>query len=226
MTRFRTVVFDVNETLSDMSAMSSRFTDIGAPPHLADVWFTSLLRDGFAVAVAGGQEPFAAVGEHVLRGVLSAVSLNRDVDAAVDHVMSGFSDLPTHPDVVEGIRSLRAGGHRLVTLSNGSASVAEKLLTTAGIVAEFDHLLSVEDAGVWKPGIGAYEYAARRCGESVGDMLLVAVHPWDVNGAAIAGMATAWVNRSGAPYPRFFAQPDVTVTDLVQLATELTPRPS
>jgi 2-haloacid dehalogenase len=219
--RYRTLVFDVNETLSDMSALSGRFADIGAPPYLAQVWFSSLLRDGFAVTVAGGQEPFAIVGEQVLRGVLASVTLNRDADAAVDHVMTGFSELPTHPDVVDGIRLLRAGGRRLVTLSNGSTSVAEKLLTTAGIAGEFEHLLSVEDAGVWKPGAGAYDYAARRCGERVGDMLLVAVHPWDVHGAARAGMATAWVNRSGAPYPRFFAQPDFAVTDLVQLAAEL-----
>jgi hypothetical protein len=29
-------------------------------------------------------------------------------------------------------------------------------------------------------------------------MLLVAVHPWDIHGAAQAGMGTAWVNRTGA----------------------------
>ncbi|MDP9165200.1 MAG: haloacid dehalogenase type II [Actinomycetota bacterium] len=219
--RFRTVVFDVNETLSDTSAMGGRFADVGAPEHLGQLWFTSVLRDGFAVTVAGDQQPFAVIGEQVLRGVLASVPLNRDVDAAVDHVMAGFGELPTHPDVVDGIRRLRASGRRLMTLSNGSTSVAEALLTKAGIADHFDQLLSVEDAEVWKPGAGAYRYAAQRCGESIGDMLLVAVHPWDVNGAARAGMATAWVNRSGAPYPGFFARPDVSVADLRDLVAAL-----
>jgi 2-haloacid dehalogenase len=35
------IVFDVNETLSDMSPMAQRFADIGAPEHLAKLWFDS-----------------------------------------------------------------------------------------------------------------------------------------------------------------------------------------
>ena len=38
------IVFDVNETLSDMAPMASRFADVGAPGLLARVWFSTLLR--------------------------------------------------------------------------------------------------------------------------------------------------------------------------------------
>ncbi len=44
------IVFDVNETLSDMAPLARRFADVGAPELLAQVWFASLLRDGFALA--------------------------------------------------------------------------------------------------------------------------------------------------------------------------------
>jgi len=47
------VVFDVNETLSDMAPLAQRFADIGAPPALARLWFAALLRDGFARTAAG-----------------------------------------------------------------------------------------------------------------------------------------------------------------------------
>ena len=33
------------------------------------------------------------------------------------------------------------------------------------------------------------------------EMVLVAVHPWDVDGARRAGLQTAWVNRSGGAFP-------------------------
>ena len=56
------VVFDVNETLSDMTPVTEAFTDLGAPGHLAQVWFAALLRDGFAAAAAGGLVPFAELG--------------------------------------------------------------------------------------------------------------------------------------------------------------------
>ena len=51
--------------------------------------------------------------------------------------------------------------------------------------------------------------------------MLVAVHPWDLDGAARAGLRTAWVDRGGAPYPRSFTDPEVRATDLVDLARQL-----
>jgi 2-haloacid dehalogenase len=48
------MVFDVNETLSDMSPMAQRFSDVGAAAHQAATWFATLLRDGFALTVTGG----------------------------------------------------------------------------------------------------------------------------------------------------------------------------
>ncbi|WP_138731514.1 haloacid dehalogenase type II [Modestobacter excelsi] len=215
------IVFDVNETLSDMSPMAQRFTDIGAPAHLAPLWFASLLRDGFGLAAAGAHRPFADLGADALRTVLHGADLNRDQPAAIDHVMSGFSELTVHPDVTDGIHALRRSGHRLVTLTNGSIQVSETLFANAGIRDQFDTLLSVDDAGIWKPARGAYEYAAHTCGTELSDMLLVAVHPWDIDGAGRAGMTTAWINRAGAPYPESLTPPTMHATSLTDLAGQL-----
>jgi 2-haloacid dehalogenase len=215
------VVFDVNETLSDMVPLGRRFADVGAPELTARIWFASLLRDGFALAVAGDSATFATLGRAALRTVLTGLPLSRDLDAAVEHVMAGFMDLGVHPDVPEGVRALTAAGLRLATLSNGSAAVAERLLTSAGLRDQFERLLSVDDAGVWKPARGAYEYAARTCDVSPSDMILVAVHPWDIDGAARAGMQTAWIDRDGRPYPGYFATPTHTVSALPELAQRL-----
>ncbi len=215
------VVFDVNESLSDMAPMAQRFADVGAPPQLAKLWFASLLRDGFALTASGGTESFARLGAEALRVVLEPEDLTRDLADAVDHVMSGFSALQPHPDVPDGVRALRSAGLRLVTLSNGSTQVADRLLTAAGLRGEFEALLSVEDAGVWKPGRGAYEYAASACGVPASRLVLVAVHPWDIHGATRAGLSTAWINRSGGRYPSYFSSPVLTVTALPELAQQL-----
>ncbi len=53
------VVFDVNETLSDLTPMGQRFADVGVPEWTAKVWFASLLRDGFALTAAGTTERFS-----------------------------------------------------------------------------------------------------------------------------------------------------------------------
>ena len=215
------IVFDVNETLSDMSPMGARFSEVGAPAAMAKLWFATLLRDGFALAASADNGSFAAIGANVLRELLGGAELNRDLDGAVDHIMNGMAGLELHPDVPDGVRALSAAGFRLTTLSNGSAQIAEKLFGAAGIREEFEALLSVQDAPAWKPARPSYDYAAAACGTEPAEMLLVAVHPWDIHGAARAGMRTAWLNRSGGSYPEHFQAPDFTVTTLTGLPAAL-----
>ena len=214
------IVFDVNETLSDMSPMGGRFAEAGAPEHLAKLWFATLLREGFALSAAGDAAPFGQIGAEALTGLLEGAGL-ADPAGTARRLACSVADLPLHPDVPEGIHALRAAGLRLVTLTNGSAQVAEKLFGAAGIRDEFEALLSVEDAPAWKPHPSSYRYAAQRCGAREEDMMLVAVHPWDIHGAARAGLRTAWVNRTGAAYPSYLARPELTVASLTHLAAEL-----
>jgi 2-haloacid dehalogenase len=208
-----TVLFDVNETLSDLAPLRRRFEDLGLPGELAQVWFASTLRDGFALTVVGRNPAFLDLARDAARTLVG--------DAGVDHVLGGFAELGLHADVAPGVRALRAAGLRLATLSNGSPSVAERLLSEEGLREEFDVALSVEDAGAWKPAPEAYEYAVRVCGVEPADVVMVAVHPWDLLGAAHAGLRTAWVDRLGAPYPRSMPAPDVVVRRLDDLAFAL-----
>ncbi|MHA7240653.1 haloacid dehalogenase type II [Arthrobacter sp. TMS1-12-1] len=217
------VVFDVNGTLSDLGRMSQHFEEIGAPGHLAALWFASVLRDGFALTAAGGNTPFADVAEDALSTVLADQLLNRDAGEAIGHVMTRFQELPVHPDVVEGIRALAARGIELAALTNGAAATAEALLERAGIREEMGPVLSVEDAPRWKPAPESYAYALGTVRRTADDVVLVAAHPWDIEGAARAGLRTAWLNRAGSPYPAAMARPDHEVSTIGELADILAP---
>lgn len=217
----RLLIFDVNETLSDMSPMAKRFEDVGAPAHLAATWFAGLLRDGFALTAVDSSDSFAHIAAESLRVCLHGLPLNRGAADAVAYIMEGFAGLLVHADVPDGIGALGGLGIRLVTLSNGSASVAEALFDRAGIRGHFERLLTVEDAGRWKPAPEAYTYALHKCGVDPEDAMLVAVHPWDIDGASRAGLATAWVNRTGGPYPEYFRAPDLRAASLTDLADQL-----
>jgi 2-haloacid dehalogenase len=211
------IAFDVNETLSDLSPLGARFLEVGASASAAPLWFASLLRDGFALTAAGANPAFADVAREQLLRQLADVQLNRSLEEAAQHVLAGFASLELHPDVANGLDLLHEDGFRLVTLSNGATSVADRLLTSANVRDRFERLLSVEDAGAWKPSAQAYEYAAQECEVKPEQMLLVAVHPWDVDGAQRAGLQSAWVNRSGAAFPATFLAPTYTVTGVDQL---------
>ncbi|MFI7493817.1 haloacid dehalogenase type II [Kocuria sp. M4R2S49] len=213
------IVFDVNETLSDMGPLSEAFAAEGVPGHLARTWFAGILRDGFAMTAAGGNTAFAEIAQDSLTRLLSEHEASAPGDSA-ERIMGTVKSLDVHPDVVPGVEALSRVAE-LVTLSNGAAQVAETLLASAGLRQHFSELLSVEDAPAWKPARSAYDHAVQRCGREPGRMLLVAVHPWDIHGAHRAGLRTAWINRTGAEYPGYFSRPDLEAGDLPALADQL-----
>ena len=215
VTRPALLLLDVNETLSDMAPMRDRFADVGLDADLAPLWFASVLREGFAVAAAGGLVPFAEVAAEQLR-VLAGP------DAPADEVLAAFTALDVHPDVRRGLADLAATGVRVATLSNGAASVAEGLLERAGVAEHVERVLSVEDAGAWKPAAASYRWALEQLGVEPADAMLVAVHPWDTAGAQSVGLASAWVDRSGeGHFPAYLPDPTLRVASLVDLAARL-----
>jgi 2-haloacid dehalogenase len=212
------LLFDVYETLSDMSPLGGRFVDVGAPAPLARTWLATLLLEGFALTAARAPAHFSQLAVGTLRSILAGLPLNRDADEAVAHIMGGFDELEVQSDVPAGLSALAALGPRLVTLSNGEVAVAERLFERAGLSGRFERQLSTEDAGIWKPAPAAYAYATGRCRSRPTAMMLVAAHPWDINGAHLAGLRTAWINRTGARYPEYFNAPTLEARSLTDLA--------
>jgi len=220
MPRPKVLVLDVNETLSDLEPMRERFQEAGLPRHALDAWFAATLRDGFALTAAGSYPTFPDVASGALRALLASHGV--DKADAVDQVLAGFAQLPAHPDVSSGLRRIHAAGIRLVTLTNGATAISDRMLDEAGVLPLLEHRLSVEVPRRWKPHADAYRYAAEVCGVQPAAMALVAVHPWDVDGAHRAGLTGIWVDRRNTPYPIAFLPPDLQVSDLEALADRLT----
>jgi 2-haloacid dehalogenase len=208
------VIFDVNETLSDLSPLGARFEDVGAPRELLATWFAATLRDGIALAASGSYADFREVGRANLRQLLATPD-----DA--EHVLGGFAELPVHPDVPEGLRVLREAGIRIATLTNGTAQIARGLLERAGLDALVERYLDVSQVRRWKPAPDPYLYACSELGAPPAQAVLLAVHPWDVHGARSAGLDGAWLDRQGLPYPEIFEPPDWSGHDLPSLARAL-----
>ncbi|MEV6839270.1 haloacid dehalogenase type II [Streptomyces sp. NPDC051133] len=219
--RPRVLVFDVNETLTDMSPLAGCFAHVGLPGHLLPAWFAGVLRDGVALTLAGGHASFAAVAGDGLRALAAGEEGATDPEQAAAYVLAGLPGLPLHPDVPGGVRTLHSAGFRLVTLTNGSADTTRAVLAGTDLTDCFEAHLDVERPGRWKPAREAYAYALDTVGVPAGDALLVSVHPWDVDGAARAGLATAWLRRTSRPYPSTARPADLTATSLTDLAARL-----
>src|SRR4051812_21493184 len=154
--RPQVIVFDVNETLTDMEPLRARLDAAGADPGLLELWFASTLRDGIALTAAGG---FASFADGATAALARLAPGAESASAA-----EGLSDAQPQPDVVVGLPPLAAAGFRIATLSNGSAGTATRALERAGVSELVERNLSVEAVGRWKPAHEAYAYACTECG--------------------------------------------------------------
>ncbi|MDX2644565.1 haloacid dehalogenase type II [Streptomyces sp. PA03-1a] len=220
--RIGVIVFDVNETLSDMTPLGDRFADVGASADLLPTWFAGILRDGFALTAAGGYADFSEIATENARALLTGLGdWTGDAEVAAHHLVEGFAALTVHPDVPEGVQMLHAAGYRLLTMTNGSQATTQRLLDSAGLLEHFDALLDVSGPRCWKPSRDAYLHATDTAGVRPAEAMLVAVHPWDVDGARRAGLAGAWLRRGRAHYPEIMTPANWEAASLTELAEKL-----
>lgn len=221
--RPQVLVVDVNETLSDLTPLRARFEDIGAPGHLLATWFAGVLRDGFALTAAGGYADFTSIAHDGLQAMLSGLAgWTGDREAAARHILDGFAHLDVHPDVPDGALKLSEAGYRLTAMTNGSVAMTERLLDKAGVLDRFDALSDVSGPRCWKPAPAAYRHVVERVGVRPDQALMVAVHPWDIDGAQRAGLDGAWLRRGASVYPQTATPPRFSAQDLRELADMLT----
>jgi 2-haloacid dehalogenase len=87
-------LLDVNETLFALSGLAPAFEAAGVPVERMPLWFARVLRDGFALAAAGGFAPFAEVACAAFLGLDPDRLITGDADTVHDH----FHRLEPHPD--------------------------------------------------------------------------------------------------------------------------------
>ena len=85
----------------------------------------------------------------------------------------------------------------------------------------FDAILSADQVRALKPQPAPYHLVARTFGAQVDEVTLVAAHAWDVAGALAAGAAAAFVARPGKVLSPLGAQPEITGSDLLEVAEQL-----
>ncbi|GAB3572445.1 haloacid dehalogenase type II [Amycolatopsis endophytica] len=155
----------------------------------------------------------ALLGEH-------GVSLDED---ARTRLVRAWHRLPAWPDSAEGLARLRSR-YVVAALSNGGFALMTNLIKAASL--PFDCVLSAELARTYKPAAEVYRTAAGLLDVAPHEVLMVAAHGWDLNGARAAGLRTAFLERPREKGPHQEADRDVeadlSVTSFGELADALT----
>ena len=213
----RACVFDAYGTLFDVnSAVSHCSTMLGSRgERLAALWREKQLQYSWLRSLQGRHADFWQVTGDALDYALEALGLT---DAALrERLMALYGTLDAFPEVAAVLAGLKARGFTLAILSNGTPDMLRTAIAHAGIGSFLDHVLSVEEVGIYKTAPQVYQLALDRLGVAAREISFQSSNGWDVYAASAFGMRTVWCNRTGQPRERLPGQPDREIPNLQAL---------
>jgi 2-haloacid dehalogenase len=211
------LAFDLYGTLLEVASVGRAAAEVTPQSgDLVDLWRQKQLEYSWLRSLMGRYEDFWAVTGDALDHALDRFGVALDGEARA-RLLGAWLDVRPYGEVPAALDRLRSG-RRLAVLSNGNPDMLEAGLAAAGLRDRFDHVLSVDEVGVFKPHPSVYELATKAFGLPAERILFVSSNGWDAFGARAFGMPVAWVNRGGAPLERLGTPPNLIVADLNALA--------
>lgn len=131
-----------------------------------------------------------------------------------ERLMSLYLSLDPFPEVPAMLAELKTAGVATAILSNGSLIMLEALVDHSGLGDRLDHVLSVEEVGVFKPDPRVHRLAVERLGLPPQAISFQSSNAWDAYAASAFGMQVVWCNRYGHRPERLPGAPDREVRSL------------
>jgi 2-haloacid dehalogenase len=222
-----TLMFDLYGTLVDMQGgLTSAVTPflqrkgwMGSPDALVTWWRRTHFENSMIDALLHREHtPYREIGQRALAYTLERAGIDY-TDEEVAALVSCIERLQPFPDVVAALGKLKQR-YRLTILSNGDPDMLAA--ARPHLQVEFDRIISVAEAGSFKPHVATYRTAAELLGSPPDAILFVANHAFDCVGAKAYGMRTCFVDRRKRPFGDWPYQPDLVVGDFTELADRLT----
>ena len=216
------LVFDAYGTLFDVHCVTRLAEQLypGKGAALSQAWRVKQLEYTWLRSLMGRYEDFNAVTAAALDWAVDALGLDRSA-AASTQLLAEYRRLATFPEVKESLAALGAS-RTLAILSNGHPQMLQAVVDHNGLGATFaDRVLSVHEAGIFKPHPSVYALVVKRLGTAADRIGFVSSNGWDAAGAKAFGFRAYWVNRVGAPVEKLGALPDAIVKDLRGIAAVL-----
>jgi len=222
----RICMFDLYGTVVDMQGGLTRAAApylkakgwMGDPSRLVTWWRRTHYENSMIDALLGRTHiPYREIGRISLAYTLERAGVPHTQEE-VRSLVAEIERLQPFPDAVAALTRLKRK-YRLAILSNGDPDMLEAIKPHLGIA--FDPVISVAEAGSFKPHAAVYRKAAEIVAARPEEILFVANHAFDCVGAKASGMRAAFVDRRKRPFGDWPYQPDLVVGDLKELADVL-----
>jgi 2-haloacid dehalogenase len=211
-------VFDAYGTLFDVGSPVRTLTaEIGAKAdELARLWRQKQLEYTWLRSLMGVHADFWHVTGDALDHALEVLGI--DDPGLKDELMVLYLKLDAYPEVKAALTDIRAKGKRTAILSNGSPSMLDAAVRASGLEKHFDHVISVEEVGIYKPSRRVYRSALHHLKlHDAPSVCFVSGNAWDVQAAAQFGFQAVKVERSPGIDDRIPGRPAARIRSLAEL---------
>jgi 2-haloacid dehalogenase len=216
-------VFDAYGTLFDFASAARACADVlgDQVDRVSVLWRDKQLQYTWLRAAQGRHADFRQVTGDALDFTLETLGLERP--SLRERLMALYLALEPFPEAPGVLATLRRAGLKTAILSNGTPAMLNAAVRRAGLDAMFDAVLSVEDAGVFKPDPRVYQLAVDRLGCPAAAIAFQSSNAWDAYAASAFGMKVVWCNRYGQRRERLPGAPDCEIKTLADLPALVAP---
>ncbi|HEX9389691.1 MAG TPA: haloacid dehalogenase type II [Usitatibacteraceae bacterium] len=212
------LVFDAYGTIFDVHSVVGACEACfpGRGKALSALWRSKQLEYTWLRSLMQRHADFDQVTAEALSFACQALGLAANAEA-LRELPQAYTTLMPFADSLAGLRALR-GGKRLAILSNGTPASLNAVVTHAGLNTTFEQVLSIEEAGIFKPDRRVYRLAVDRLELERERIGFVSSNGWDAAGAKAFGFTVFWVNRTGNPVEALGVYPDYIVAGVDEVA--------
>ncbi|MBU6440939.1 MAG: haloacid dehalogenase type II [Betaproteobacteria bacterium] len=223
LTGIRACVFDAYGTIFDFASAAARCPELPEDKRaaLTATWRDKQLQYTWLRSLQGRYADFWQVTGDALDFALDSLGLLEPGLRA--RLMDLYLHLTAFPEVPATLRALRDAGLVTAILSNGTPTMLEAAVRSAGLNDLFDAVLSAHAVQVFKTDSRVYSYGLRQLGLGGDQVCFLSSNAWDAFAAKAFGMRVVWCNRYGQRPERLPGRPDHEIRSLDQLPALLQP---
>jgi 2-haloacid dehalogenase len=233
LTGVKALMFDFYGTVVDMQGSLTKaitpyleaksYTD-QPPGRLVTWWRRTHFENSMIDGLLGREHtPYREIGRQAVDYTLTRAGIDHTMDEVRD-LVSEIERLTPFPDVIDALTAIRDADMKLVILSNGDPDMLEAGVKFSGTEHLWTRVVSVAEAGAFKPHFSTYATGAKAVDLHPSEILFVANHAFDCVGAKAAGMHSAFVDRRKRPFGNDYYPPTLVVDDFAHLAREVDAR--
>ena len=215
--KVRACLFDAYGTLFDFASAAAACRDVlgEKAATLTALWRDKQLQYTWLRGLQGRHADFWQVTSDALDFSMESLGIADPILRA--RLLNLYRTLQCFPEVPQVLTDLKQAGFVTAILSNGAPAMLADAVKGAGLGGLLDHVLSVEQVGVFKPHPSVYRLAVDTLGLPAAEIAFQSSNAWDAHAASAFGMRVVWCNRYGQRRERLPGSPDREIRSLAEL---------